>query len=599
MVLLLQLVSAVSVGCGEPRAEECVVVLEPRGPFQISARSLQRALDVVEPGAVLALCAEPLSESIIVRQSVEIQGTSGARLQGLPGAPTLRIDSGPDSRVVLRNFELSAPEASDQPALSIGARVEVSAEGLQIDSDAEHAPFAPGFSGLVDLESGQLELRRSTVLHRAPAGSAVAARSGASIIVADATIRSAGESALLLEASDAALSDLNILDSAGGGLQIKGGGAALSRVNVAGARTAALSISAANVTVEDSIISEAGGRGIDAVGSRVELTRVGVDGAGDDGVHVEGSTLLATDLSVSNVVGDGLEVIGGSLNVERAAISGCGGRGLVTTSCEGSVRDSSVTAVKASGAVSALANVEFSALSLRGSAQNGLEVLGGEVTVQGLSSQTHGRNGLLLGSDAFLNCAGCVLSGGIEGARVSGGSLLQMTGGQITGPVSHGISLRDESFAMVTDSQIAGAGTGIFVQEEYAQFTATRVAVTDSASFGVLLTAGTLSFLHSSASGSGVDGLRATGGTLTVSDSSFQNNSLSGIHLLGSTEAQLKASVSDNADWGLFCDGGAAGSTESSVELQICDLLVARNGAGSVGLINGCQQDQFCTEKQL
>jgi hypothetical protein len=479
----------------------------------------------------------------------------------------------------------------------IRGSAELRAERVRIESGVDARPFTEGVSGLVDVESGRLELRHSVVEHRVEgAGSAVAARSGASIEVEASTIRSTGEEAVLLEGSEADFTDVDLGKSVGGALRMEGGSATLLRVNVAAAGASALSFAAADVVVRDSTLSGAGSRGIEAVGGTVELSGVKIVGAGGDGIHTEGSILKAERLSVSTVGGDGIEVIAGALDLQDAKISGCEGHGLVATFCEGGVRATHVETVKGSAMVSTHAKLALTSLKLQGAARNGFEVVGGEVTASGLHIQTYVRNGLLVDAGAYLNCSTCVLLGGIEGARVAGGSLLRMTDSRIQGPVNYGISLRDESFAFVKSTEINGAGTGLFVQEEYAQLTATQVAVVDSVSWGVLVNAGTLTFLQSSASGSGSDGLRVSGGTVTVSDSSFQENALNGIHLLGTTHAQVRASVLDNGDWGLLCDGGAENPTDSTVRLQICDLGVSGNGTGTVSLINGCQQDQFCTE---
>lgn len=596
-MLIALLAPALSAGCA-PAPEPCVEVVETSGRPPRGFDSLQLALDAVGPGAVMTLCATPPAESITVRQPVVLRGSCGTRLQGLPGAPTLRIEPAADSMVLIRDLSLAAPDASDQPALVIRGHAELRAERLLVESGADPRPFTAGVSGLVDVESGRLDLRHSTVEHRVEgAGAAVAARSGASIKLEASTIRSTGGQAVLLEGSDAALTDVDLDKSAGDALRMEGGKATLLRVNVTGAGATALSFAAADVVVRDSTISGAGGRGLEAVGGTVELSGVKIAGAGGDGVHTEGSALKADRLSVSSVTGDGVEVIAGSLDIQDARISGCEGHGLVATSCEGGVRSTNIETVKGSAMVSAHAKLALTSLELQGAARNGLEIAGGEVTASGLHVQTYVRDGVLLEAGAYLSCSSCVLIGGIEGARVAGGSLLHMADSRIQGPVNYGISLRDESFAFVNDTEINGAGTGISVQEEYAQLTATRVTVADSVRRGVLLDAGTLSFLQSSVSGSGSDGLRAAGGTVTVSGSSFQDNSLNGIYLLGTTQAQVRASVLGNGDWGLLCDGGAEDPTASTVRLQICDLAVAGNGTGAASLINGCQQDQFCTER--
>lgn len=593
-MLIALLVPVLSAGCG-PTSEPCVEVLEAGG-HTLGFDSLQLALDTVGPGTVMTLCAAPPAESLTVRQPVVLQGSCGTRLQGPPGAPTLRIEPTAGGRVLIRDVSLVAPDASDQPAVVMRGPAELRAEHVRIESGADARPFAEGVSGLVDVESGRLELRHSVVEHRVEgAGSAVAARSGASLEVEASTLRSTGEEAVLLEGSDGAFTDVGLDQSVGDALRMVGGRATLLRVNVTAAGASALSFAAANVVVRDSTLSGAGGSGIEAVGGTVELRGVTIAGAGGDGIHTEGSVFKAERLSVSAVGGDGIEVIAGALDLQDAKISGSEGHGLVATFCEGGVRATHVETVKGSALVSTHARLALTSLQLQGAARNGFEVVGGEVTASGLHIQSHVRNGILVDAGAYLNCSSCVVLGGIEGARVAGGSLLRMTDSRIQGPINYGISLRDESFAFVKSTEIHGAGTGIFVQEEYAQFTATQVAVVDSVSWGVLVNAGTLSFLQSRASGSGSDGLRVSGGTVTVSDSSFQENALNGISLLGTTRAQVRASVLDNGDWGLLCDGGAEDPTDSTVRLQICDLGVSGNGTGPVRLMNGCQQEQFCT----
>jgi hypothetical protein len=594
--LVALLVPVLSGGCASP--QQCVVVLGREEQSPVSFATLQLALDTVGPGSVLSICAALPMESVTVRQAVVLRGLPGARLQGLPDAPTLRIEPAADSVVVLQDIELVAPDASDQPALVVRGPADLRADGLEIESGADPQPFAADLPGLIDVESGRLELTRSTIEHDGDgSGAAIAARFGAAIVLEGSKISAAGQNAMLLESSDLKLTDVDIDDVRGTALRIEGGSARLLRVRLTNVGSAAMSLAAADVTMKSSILSGVRGRGIDAVGGTLKLEDVKVGGLGDDGIHTEGSVLQATDLSVSTAVGDGVEVIGGSLEIDRTTISGCGGHGLVATSCEGGVRSTAIDTVQGSGVVSTLATLELSSLALKGSARNGLEVLGGHVGVNGLNSQTHKRNGVLLGADAYLDCSSCVLAGGIEGIRVSGGSLLNLTGSRVENPITYGVSVRDGSFAWLVDTEIDGAGTGIFVSDEYVQCTATRVTVKGSVDAGVLVNGGTLTFLQSSASGSGSDGLRATGGTVTVGDSSFAESSLNGIFLLGKTRAQVKATVRANADWGLLCDGGTENATESTVNLQICDLVVADNGSGAVSLVNGCQQDQFCTQK--
>ncbi|HEU4578259.1 MAG TPA: right-handed parallel beta-helix repeat-containing protein [Polyangiaceae bacterium] len=597
-VIAATVLSAAS-GCGSSPGPQCVVVVQPAWRFHASYASLQAALDSVRrPGAVLSICPATLTESVRVSQSVELIGSTGTRIVGAEGAPTFLVEGeGEEIVVSLRDVELISPGGAAQPALALRGTAALTADHLRVSSGAGAEPVPSGEQGLIDVEAGSLLLRDSEIeLGAAGSASALAARFGATLGVSDSTIRSSSGAAVVAESSTLGLSDVEITGGSGPALRLLGGTAELARLLAEGFSGTALSVSAGTVTLQDSRLRQAGGRGIEAVGSTLELEDVEVSNTSGDGLHSEASALSAAALRVSDASGDGVAVLGGALAVDGLAIESSGANALVASGSSGHVRGLVVSGAGKSGVVAQQARLELSSLTLRGPLRNGLEVTGGELTATDVSIAEYQSRGLVLEADAILGCTRCQLRGGIEGARVGGGSLLRLEASSIDGPLNYGVSVRDASLAFLSDVQIARAGTGLWLQDEYAQLSATRVTVTRSERWGVRLDAGTLSFLSSSATASGQDGLLATSGDVTIGDSTFENNALSGVHLQGSTRAQVGASALQNGEWGLLCDGGAALTQISSVALELFDLTVSGNGTGPVSLINGCQQDQFCTE---
>lgn len=536
-----------STGCR--RFDACVVVFVPEEAPR-SFPGLQAALDLAPENAVVQVCATPPRESVTVHRSVQITAPRGAVIEGPAGAPTLLVEADGPIVVVLENLEIRGPAAGAQAALAMRGPASVWAGSVWVHGGVDPEPLSSDFQGLVDIEGGSIALHDSEVTWEG-AGAALAARSGANVQI-----------------------DASTLASAGG---------------------AVVSLSGADATLEDTSIAGPASRGIDMVGGALTLRDVRVASVTEDGVHVEGSAVSADDLFVSDAGHDGVAIVGGTLRIEGATIVNSGSNGLVATASEGSVDETSIETTGRAGFVSALSDLELGFVTLQSAGTNGLEVLGGTVHVERLTSRAHGRNGVLVGAEAFVTCADCVLEGGVEGVRVSEGSVLAVEGTQILQPVSYGISVRDESQVRMENSEIHGAFTGIHVDDTYADCTVMGSLIADSAGPGVALAAGRLTFSASSVTGSAEEGLLVSGGSVTVADASFDDNLSDGIRLGGDAHAQIQATARRNLAWGLYCDGGAEDPYNSSVVLDICALAQSDNALGAVSLQNGCQQDQFCT----
>ena len=261
--------------------------------------------------------------------------------------------------------------------------------------------------------------------------------------------------------------------------------------------------------------------------------------------------------------------------------------------------------------------VEINRSTIRRSVTDGLAVLSGNVHVTNTTIDGVGRDGISV-SNGYLHGEQLVINAPLRDGVVASGGLVDLSQTQITGSGDgihatfgavtafgctitdardHGLYAHDSGFIIYNDGLISGGGSGVLLDYLDAYITLSNSRITNPSGRGIEMHNGQLLVSGGSIERAGQEGLFADGGELQLDLMTIALGRGDGVLLRGTAKAGLgQVKVLSNGGFGIQCDGGFPGNTNSSVQLNACTGHFSGNTAGETHLFNGCQLLYLCIE---
>ena len=465
--------------------------------------TLGSALRAAEPGAVVSVQPGVYPEDIVLDRDVTLvaeQGPGTVRLTGQRGV-TLTVVSG---AAEIRGIDVFG-SGGDQPAVSVtggapvltgcrisGGRVQVTGEAAPVLRDCTLT--GTGAIGLHLAGDSRAVVGNTSV--QDTGGAAVLVEHGADPVVTGLTVTGSGGSALLLRAAArGTFADCAFTGSAGTAVRVEDDARPLLRsCRITDSRARGLTVTgragaAAADTSADPVGEAGSGSGNDGVTLiGCEIVRTGAGGveAGEQAVLTltdcrigetggaglvagGGAVLRLRDTVVADTADSGLAVTGAARvdwrrgGVSRAAANGVFADSTAELTLAGcSVTDSAFTAVHLAGD----SRATLSDCEVRGTAQHGIRVTG-RAFLDARDSRVEAATmtGIALeGGD--MTARHCRVSASATGISLSGRHRPLLDTCEIDGTTGTGLSVGDDSGALVVDTRIHGSRTaGVLVGE--------------------------------------------------------------------------------------------------------------------------------------